>query len=190
MSVRRAARARRRPRPGRTDRRLEALSVVSELLARYPRRGSDGRGRSRGHACGCTASVRPCAPSMLRSMLMIGVMPLPLRAICDNAQGAAAHACARSGPTWTLFVFAATRRLPRRIVIPRAAGACRQPGDQQAAGAVVAKVRSDLVLAVPTGRDGTARPDRPAGACSAWRRSDAAGRYDATPSCGGATTAA
>jgi hypothetical protein len=35
---------------------------------------------------------------MLRSMLhMIDVMPLPLRAICDNAQGVAAHACAPVG---------------------------------------------------------------------------------------------
>ena len=94
---------------------------------------------------------------MLRSMLMIGVMPLPLRAICDNAQGAAAHACAPVGPNLdtlcvrgdqTPFLDESSFREPLELA--------RQPGDQQAAGAVVAKVRSDLVLAVPTGRDGTA----------------------------------
>ena len=92
---------------------------------------------------------------MLRSMLMIGVMPLPLRAICDNAQGAAAHACAPVGTNLdtlcvrgdqTSFLDESSVREPLELA--------RQPGDQQAAGAVEAEVRSDLV---PTGRGGRGR---------------------------------
>jgi len=67
---------------------------------------------------------------MLRSMLMIGVMPLPLRAICDNAQGAAAQACAPVGPNLdtlcvrgdqTPFLDESSFREPLELA--------RQPGD-------------------------------------------------------------
>jgi hypothetical protein len=69
---------------------------------------------------------------MLRSMLMIGVMPLPLRAICDNAPGRrGSRMCpGRDQPGHSLR----PRRpdvLPRRIVIPRAAAfpAARRPAN-------------------------------------------------------------
>ena len=95
---------------------------------------------------------------MLRSMLIIGVMPLPLRAICDNPRAPRlTHVPPLGTNLDTLCVRGDQTSFLDESSVRESLVLARQPGDQQAAGAVEAEVRSDRVLALPTGRDGRAR---------------------------------
>ena len=87
--------------------------------------------------------------------------------------------CPRSGPIWTFFAFAATRR-PSSTNRQSASRWCL-PGSRATSKRRAQSKQKSAQTSSQRDEAGERALDRPAGACSAWRRSDAAGRYDATP---------